>query len=364
MHQQIFHYLQNAARANHHMAQFHMASCFLNGLGVDQDLTKAAELYRSLAENGIPQAQVALGSYYESGEGVDQDYDAALRWYTKAADQGSEDGRLHFLFLRGWLSFLGHGIQQSDEAAFARWQEVSNQSTNRILKPIATHMVGWMHYLGRGTQLDQEKGIKTIRENKSDDFPFGEDQSLAGRFAEPWNYFDSPASLKFYRLCKLGSEHDWLCKHLMAVSKIQALGTTEDQIEAAVILEQLANDGHSDSQFWAGECYNYGRGVTQDKAKAFEWYNKSADQNNPYGRWRVGWCHYFGDGVATSFETAVDWWRPLAEQGNRYAQNALGDCYGYALGVPHDLNTAASWYRRSADQDLQWAIDNLERIGM
>ncbi|KAI9201973.1 Sel1 repeat family protein, partial [Polychytrium aggregatum] len=73
------------------MAQFHLAECYRNGLGVDQDHAKAVELYRSLADRGIPQAQVALGRCYESGEGVEQDYNTTIEWYSKAADQGSED---------------------------------------------------------------------------------------------------------------------------------------------------------------------------------------------------------------------------------------------------------------------------------
>ncbi|KAI9201968.1 Sel1 repeat family protein, partial [Polychytrium aggregatum] len=70
------------------MAHFHLAECYRKGLGVDQDHTKAVELYRSLADRGIPQAQVALGRCFENGEGVDQDFDSAIEWYSKAAAQG------------------------------------------------------------------------------------------------------------------------------------------------------------------------------------------------------------------------------------------------------------------------------------
>ncbi|KAI9208405.1 uncharacterized protein BJ171DRAFT_455702, partial [Polychytrium aggregatum] len=176
MHQRIFHHLEKAAQADHSMAQFQLASCYRNGLGVDQDHAKAVELYRSLAERGILQAQVALGGCYESGEGVDQDYNTAIEWYSKAADQGNEDGRLHIVFLQAWFSFIGHGVEQSDVDALNRWQEVSSKSTDQVLKPIATHMIGWMHYLGRGTPQDQQNGIKIIRENKSDVFKLGEDE--------------------------------------------------------------------------------------------------------------------------------------------------------------------------------------------
>ncbi|KAI9209185.1 uncharacterized protein BJ171DRAFT_403098, partial [Polychytrium aggregatum] len=89
---QIFQYLEAAAKANHPMAQFHLAECYLHGHGISQDHTKAVELYRDLAERGLAQAQVGLGRCFENGEGVDQDYETAIKWYTKAANQGSDSG--------------------------------------------------------------------------------------------------------------------------------------------------------------------------------------------------------------------------------------------------------------------------------
>ncbi|KAI9209527.1 uncharacterized protein BJ171DRAFT_436671, partial [Polychytrium aggregatum] len=217
------------------MARFHLAGCYHDGTGADQDHTMAFELYRSLADRGIPQAQVALGSCYQYGEGVDQDLNAAIEWYNKAADQGSEDGRLHIGFLRGWFSFIGHGVEQSDVDALNRWQEVSTLSTDPIIKFIATHMVGWMHYLGRGTVRDKQKGTKIIRDNQSDEFPFGEDECLAGNSDAD---SDSPAAFMFFELCQLGSDRDWLCRHPMAVCLHYGFGTLKNQKKAAGIFEQ------------------------------------------------------------------------------------------------------------------------------
>ncbi|KAI9206507.1 uncharacterized protein BJ171DRAFT_411814, partial [Polychytrium aggregatum] len=73
------------------MAQFHLAGCHLHGHGVTQDHIKAVEMYRSLADRGMPQAQVALGRCFDNGEGVDQDFTTAIEWYSKAANQGSDD---------------------------------------------------------------------------------------------------------------------------------------------------------------------------------------------------------------------------------------------------------------------------------
>ncbi|KAI9205141.1 uncharacterized protein BJ171DRAFT_423639 [Polychytrium aggregatum] len=246
--QHIFRLLEKAANTSHPMAQFHLAGCYRNGLGVDPDHTKAIQLYRSLADRGIPQAQVALGRCYESGEGVDQDYDTAIEWYSKAADQGSEDGRLHIL-------------------------------------------------------------------------------------------------------------------HLEAVCVFHGFGTTRDLEKAAGTFEQLADEGHSDSQFWIGDCYCYGGGVSTDYTKAFEWFRKSAGQDNSYGQWMVGFCYYNGWGVTKDRTKAVEWYRKSAGQDNRYGQDWLGECYWLGRGVPKNVGTAVFWYRKAAEQGFQDSIDSLEQLG-
>ncbi|KAI9190744.1 uncharacterized protein BJ171DRAFT_574483 [Polychytrium aggregatum] len=346
--QRIFRHLENAANAHHTMAMFHLADFYHDGIGVNRNFTKAAELYRDLAERGIPQAQITLGQCYEIGEGVDQEYNTAIEWYSKAADQGSEDGRFHIVFLRGWLSLISHGVEHCDVDAFNHWQEVSTQSTHPIIKPIATHMVGWMHYLGRGTVQDKQKGTKIIRDNKSDEFRLGEDKCLTKFFGTRADS-NSHAARKFFNLCRLGSDHDWLCRHLMTVCLYYGFGTTKDQKKAAGNFEQLANEGRSDSQYWIGECCYWGVGVSQDHKKSFEWFCKSANQDNSYGQNMVGFCYYYGIGVTEDYTKAAKWYRKSAEQGNRYGQFFLGECYQFGYGVPKNIDTAFVWFQKSAD---------------
>ncbi|KAI9206442.1 uncharacterized protein BJ171DRAFT_473443 [Polychytrium aggregatum] len=349
-----------ASNPNLPMAQFHLAGCYHNEVGVDQDYTKAVELYRSLADRGIPQAQIALGRCYENGEGVDQDYNAAIEWYSKAADQGSEDSRLHIVFLRGWFSFIGHGVEQSDVDAFHHWQEVSTESVDPVIKPIATHMLGWMHYLGRGTVRDESRGIKLIRENKSDRFPLGEDECLAGYDA---SRPITSASRRFYQLCELGCDRNWLCRHLVAICLINGFGAAKDEAKAAGIFEQLARDGHSDSQFWIGECYDRGLGVLVNESTSLHWSSEAASQGNSYGQWTVGYSCLNESGSNEARTRAAAWWKKSSEQGNRYGQCWLGVCYSNGYGVTKNIDTAVNWFRKSADNGHRWAIENLRRLG-
>ena len=57
------------------------------GKGVPQDYGEAFERLRTVADQGLAQAQFAVGAMYTEGEGVPQDYAEAAKWYRKAADQ-------------------------------------------------------------------------------------------------------------------------------------------------------------------------------------------------------------------------------------------------------------------------------------
>jgi TPR repeat protein len=67
------------------------------------DHTKAARLFRPLAEQGIASAQFNLGVMYAKGQGVPQDYQAAIQWFHKAAEQGhpSAQDNLGLMYERG-----------------------------------------------------------------------------------------------------------------------------------------------------------------------------------------------------------------------------------------------------------------------
>ncbi|KAI9190527.1 uncharacterized protein BJ171DRAFT_469113 [Polychytrium aggregatum] len=248
IHQQITTLLQTAADNNHPMAQFHLAECYYQCLGVDQDHARAAELYRQAAIQGYPRAQVGLGRCFEGGEGVDQGFDSAIEWYSKAADQGSEDGRLHI--------------------------------------------------------------------------------------------------------------------HLMAVCLFNGFGVARDQSSAAGIFEQLAAEGHSDSQFWIGRCHYFGEGISSNESKAFKWFSQSADQDSSYAQTMVGTCYRWGYGVAVDHAKAFEWYRKSAEQNNRQGQCCLGDCYQTGRGVAADIDTAVFWYRKAAQQKDHQALNTLKHLGV
>lgn len=81
--------LREAAGRGDAKAQFVVASRYLDGEGVEQDVTKAAHWYQEAAIQGLAPAQYRVATLYERGKGVPKDVATALVWYERAAAGGN-----------------------------------------------------------------------------------------------------------------------------------------------------------------------------------------------------------------------------------------------------------------------------------
>lgn len=81
--------LITAATTGDPVAQFVVASKFLDGRNVEQDLTQAAQWYRAAASKGLAPAQYRLATLFERGRGLPKDVATARVWYERAAEKGN-----------------------------------------------------------------------------------------------------------------------------------------------------------------------------------------------------------------------------------------------------------------------------------
>lgn len=67
------------------------------------DYTKAARLFRPLAEQGDAKAQFTLGVMYEKGQGTRRNYQTAVKYCRQAAEQGyaGSQNKLGLLYEKG-----------------------------------------------------------------------------------------------------------------------------------------------------------------------------------------------------------------------------------------------------------------------
>lgn len=72
--------IRKAANTNDLLAQYYLAQCFENGIGVQNDATQAFMMYRRAAERGFPDAMRELSRLYSNGIGVYQSSEKAAEW--------------------------------------------------------------------------------------------------------------------------------------------------------------------------------------------------------------------------------------------------------------------------------------------
>ncbi len=90
---------------------------------VRRDLPLAIEWFRKAAAHGFARAQNDLGVLYQRGEGVSRDYEEAARWYRLAAEQGWALAQINLAFLYE----EGKGVARSREEAFY-WFRLATQA--------------------------------------------------------------------------------------------------------------------------------------------------------------------------------------------------------------------------------------------
>lgn len=126
-------------------AQLRVGYLYDGGYGVPKDYAEAARWYRKAADQGNSGAQAMLGYMYSDGHGVPKDYTEAARWYRKAADRGVATAQA----MLGLLYEDGHGVSQ-DYAEATRWfLKAADQGRADV-----RYFLGGNYFLGHGVPKD------------------------------------------------------------------------------------------------------------------------------------------------------------------------------------------------------------------
>lgn len=81
---------QLAARHEEKTAQYYLAICYEQGWGCEENICRAAELYKKASDRGHAQASHSLGIFFEKGlGGLPEDTEAALELYHISVKQGN-----------------------------------------------------------------------------------------------------------------------------------------------------------------------------------------------------------------------------------------------------------------------------------
>ncbi len=125
-------WFQKAADQDEAIAQYYLGILYLESNDVEQDMSKAAHWLHKAAEQGDALAQYKLGSMYLEGKGVAQKYFMAAHWFRKAAEQREAAAQLQL----GKMYTMGKGVAKNDDEALYWYQKAAEQGLNEAKQVI------------------------------------------------------------------------------------------------------------------------------------------------------------------------------------------------------------------------------------
>ena len=114
--------LKKTAAMNDLAAQFYVAVCYENGIGVEKDLTQAFKMYRKAAERGLPDAMFHLATFYKEGVVVTKDVARESEWIKRYNQKGSKKT------LPDLIQVYNEGIKHSENYALNPNGEIESQN--------------------------------------------------------------------------------------------------------------------------------------------------------------------------------------------------------------------------------------------
>lgn len=84
----ILRYLKIGSDAGYPNSEYTLGKLYAEGVGVEKDPRRAAELFLSASIKGFAKAQYNLGKVYRDGNGMKQDEALSMFWFNEAAERG------------------------------------------------------------------------------------------------------------------------------------------------------------------------------------------------------------------------------------------------------------------------------------
>lgn len=313
-------------------SQYYIGMLYSEGKGVRRDDSEAVKWFRKAAEQGHADAQHYLGVSYHYGIGATRDYSEAVKWYHKAAEQGHAAAQ----YSLGYMYERGYGVPK-DYSEAARWHHKAAEQGYAT----AQYKLGSMYENGHGVPKDYSEAVKWYRKvaEQGDENARGKIRELEVKLSTSAQTDMQAVRDEIKRLCDAGNYQKCL-----------------------ELCRKYPDD--SNSQYYIGALYTEGKGVTQDYSEAVKWFRKAAEQGYAAAQYCLGTMYYNGLGVPEDYYESIKWYRKAAEQGYAWAQYCLGIIYEDGLGVTKDFSEAVRWYRKAADQGMQYAINQLKKLGV
>lgn len=276
-----FAYFYAAACQGDETAPFYLGELYMNGLGIERDLSQAASCFEEAARHENREALLRLGQLYS--EESFQDEEKAYYWYSRAYACGKREAGL----------------------ALARF------------------------CLAPGENRDLKKAEKLLTEYVSEDNHW-EDQNeaclLLGQMyegkMEGMAGADWDKAVEYYeRGTALGNE---ACKERLGYLYFEGEEVLQDYNRAFLLLEECREKGGLKDSLPLAFLYQNGYGCEKNEEKAAELYLEAAKkEKNKDAYYELGRLYEKGEQIPQDLEQAVDYYRQAALYGHDGARRCL-----------------------------------------
>lgn len=147
------------AEQGHAEAQFYLGLMCEGGQGVTKDEQQAVSWWAKAAEQGHVLAQNNLGLMYEQGLGVTQDYQKAASWFRMAAEQGDAEAQ----YTLGFMYANGEGVPRSYQQAMFWLSKAAEQGDVAAQFKVAKLYLGSIYSPDNDVKQDFIEAYKWFR---------------------------------------------------------------------------------------------------------------------------------------------------------------------------------------------------------
>lgn len=295
-----------AAEGKSARAMFALALMYQNGLGVSIDQAKAAGLLWEASMYGHVDAPWELSLMYEYGIGVNQSMDEALDLLELASDGGSRDAMLYL----GRLYKAGRGVEQNVGKALDLFELVLESGT-----PEAAHEMAEIYFFGLG---DVEPNTTKAIELYQRAVDCGDSEGL-------------------YNLARVYSDGTHVSRDASKAMELLERAILQNNGSAILFLATMYNYGHRGGD--ALGCVQGSHLVSQDESKAVELYQRALQKSEKWAvaAFALGKMYAQGRGVELDVGKAEDLFSLAAWGGVFIAKFHLAELYENGMGARTDF---------------------------
>lgn len=233
----IFELYYKSAEQNYAEAQCGLASCYLQGKGIERNFSEAVKWYRKAAEQDNNTAKLALFELYALGKGTEKSMTDAVGWLNRYKWEDSKiSSKGEELYSIGYKFYYGLDVVRSYDEAAMWWRMAADENNHD-----AEFMLGVCYEKGLGVEESYQEA------------------------------FDL-----FLKAAKQGNAK---AQNAVGICYEKGQGVERSDEVAAEWYSMAAEQKNEEAMCHLGNCYRDGRGVKRSYNEAVKWYKESGTKD-------------------------------------------------------------------------------------